>query len=1472
MSTIIGSTGPDPLNGTADGDTILGLGGQDTINGGAGNDLIVPGSGGSDTINGDAGIDTLVLTGTFASYTVSFLGGNLVLTSGATVETISGVEVIAFDDVIVRVVGTGSEYATVQSGIDAAAVGETVLIAPGIYDEDVQFNKDVTVLGAKFGLAGTGGARDASGGTDEATIVGRSTVSVPGVTIDGLRFLNDATTTGGGPTGPTLFFSSTSGGGDNVVTNSIFWSTVAGGANGVDDRAISSQPIGSGSITISDSLISGTSNGLTTTAAWGRGYWFDGGGVSLTLEDNTFQSTRTAVNLDVAGSSTLTIDGNTIINAGTGFSGGLNFAAVSSGITDTNFQNVGTDFNLRNLTPGFTFDAEVATGTVTPVVPANVAQDFVQVLGGEGSDTLLGTSGSDYLDDNAAGSPFESSTAVDADTLDGRGGDDLLIAEFGNDTLIGGSGNDTLDGGAGTDTANFSGPLSNYTITASGLTTTVTDNVGTDGTDTLTTIEVLNFNGTNVLIVGGSGYATIQAAIDAASPGDTIFITAGTYDEDVQFNKAVTVLGAKYGVAGTGGGRDASGGVGEATIIGRSTVSVPGVTIDGLRFLNDATTTGGGPSGPTLFFSSTSGGGDNVVTNSIFWSTVAGGANGIDDRAISSQPIGSGSITVTDSLISGTSTGLTTTAAWGRGYWFDGGGVSLTLEGNTFQSTRTAVNLDVAGSSTLSIDDNTIINAGTGFSGGINFGLVASGITDTNFENVGTDYNLRNLTTGFTFDAEVATGTVTPVVPANVAQDFVQVLGGEGSDTLLGTAGSDYLDDNAAGNPFESSTAVDADILDGRGGDDLLVAENGNDTITGGSGNDTIQAGSGTDTAKFSGPFSNYTVTASGLTTTVTDNVGTDGTDTLTSVEILDFNGAKVLLVGGSGFATIQAAIDAASPGDTILVAAGTYTEAVSVNKQVTILGANDGISGTGSRGAESILSGGFHILADGVVIDGFRITNGATFTGETTGAFVQADNVTITNTRIEGANVTGTRGIVTDSGRTGLVIDDNYVTDWATGAFINPGTAATVTGNTFEDNTVGLAADGPDGLSINGNTFTNNSLEQIGMGALDAVVDLSSQIGTNTFTGTAPQVSIYPLFSGDQTITGTGANDVLNDLGNAFAQTFFGGGGNDSALGGLGNDILDGGTGNDSLVGGAGNDTYTVDTQSDVVTETSGNGTADAVRTSVSYSLGMTSDVETLETTNVLGTGAINLTGSNIANTLNGNAGANTLDGGAGADMLYGFGGNDIYFVDNAMDNIFEGAAEGTLDIVRSTVNFTLQADDHVERLVTTNPAGTGAINLTGNDFAQEIYGNAGVNILRAFDGNDAVYGLAGADTVNGGLGNDTLAGGADNDVFVFNSVLSASNIDTLLDFSNTGQNDQIFLENTGAGLFTALAAGALAAAAFKANATGTATDADDRIIYNTTTGALIYDTNGNAAGGATQFAILSTKPTLTSADFQII
>ncbi len=109
---------------------------------------------------------------------------------------------------------------------------------------------------------------------------------------------------------------------------------------------------------------------------------------------------------------------------------------------------------------------------------------------------------------------------------------------------------------------------------------------------------------------------------------------------------------------------------------------------------------------------------------------------------------------------------------------------------------------------------------------------------------------------------------------------------------------------------------------------------------------------------------------------------------------------------------------------------------------------------------------------------------------------------------------------------------------------------------------------------------------------------------------------------------------------------------------------------------------------------------------------------------------------------TLIGNSAANLLNGAAGADSMTGGGGDDIYIVDNAGDRAAEGSSGGGVDLVRSSISFTLPAG--IEKLAL---VGTAAIDGVGNGLANVITGNAAANVL---DGG------AGADSMSGGGGDD--------------------------------------------------------------------------------------------------------------------
>jgi Ca2+-binding RTX toxin-like protein len=65
----------------------------------------------------------------------------------------------------------------------------------------------------------------------------------------------------------------------------------------------------------------------------------------------------------------------------------------------------------------------------------------------------------------------------------------------------------------------------------------------------------------------------------------------------------------------------------------------------------------------------------------------------------------------------------------------------------------------------------------------------------------------------------------------------------------------------------------------------------------------------------------------------------------------------------------------------------------------------------------------------------------------------------------------------------------------------------------------------------------------------------------------------------------------------------------------------------------------------------------------------------------------------------------------------------------------------------------------------------------------------------------------------------------------------------------------------------------GAISAGAFWSGAgVSAAHDADDRLIYNTTTGALFYDADGIGTGKAVQIAVLAGHPDLAFGDILIV
>ena len=974
------------VDGTEADDVLAGGTGDDILAGLGGNDSLT-GFGGDDDLDGGDGVDTAVYAGSRADHSLGVVTGPTGrVTSFTSVsddnagdgdegsDTLNGVEILTFSDITLdatkrvqlfdttgALVGT---FDTIQVAIDAASDDYTIRLAPGFYDEDLVIDVGVQILGFRADIPVL--ARNAATGSGESTIIGHAHVTAAdNVTLNGLRFLNDATTTGGGPSNPSLQFQTGGGATGHLVTNTIFWSTVVGGANGVDDRAISAQVIADGQITITDNLISGSAHGLFSTAAWGRGLWFDGGGVDLVASGNIIEWTRSGMNLDMSGTSTATIDNNVMRNLGTAFAVGIDDSNVT--ITDTDFQNVGDEFNFRNLATDVTFDAGAAVDSFTSVGDFT---DALVILGGSGNDDFTGTDGVDFIDANNRPGFL---TTADSDAIDGAGGNDLLFGRHGDDTLAGGADDDFLSGGSGIDTAVFVDTIDagDLTPVADADPLTAGDQAGwtvtsaTEGTDSLAGVEIVDGAGSGrFLLVGSGGFATIQDAVDAASDGDTIVIADGTYVEQVVVDDiddltimaadgAQVTIKAPADVVETGRTSSDREAHGVLTVKNSLNVVIDNVDIDGDGRGN--TVDEGGGAGQAnfygIFYRNASG---TLLDVDIIGvrDPYPGGTEPGGEPTVSGVQRGVALQVDNDSLMAFTMTGGSISdfqknaTVFFRadldvsGVTITGGGAQGIIAQNGFQVSQ----------STGSISGNTI--AGIGYAGpadaysgailgfdNVDLDIIGNDITGSNedelaakvvgifiFDSSGGEISGNSLS-----HVDTGIGVYGDIQPDPIAIENNNFANLDTTDPFF--AGVDHEPDAAVPTAFDVDGSPEHDILFGAGGADTLSGLGGDDLLRGAGNDDTLSGGDDHDTAEYSGDRADYTIATvtdgngrvTGFVSVDDDNAGDgdDGFDELDSVEALAFDdltldlGQPVQLFDGGDvlvgtFDAIQDAIDAA--------------------------------------------------------------------------------------------------------------------------------------------------------------------------------------------------------------------------------------------------------------------------------------------------------------------------------------------------------------------------------------------------------------------------------------------------------------------------------------------------------------------------------------------------------------------------------
>ncbi|MFN3292838.1 MAG: hypothetical protein ACK414_05120, partial [Gemmobacter sp.] len=618
-------------------------------------------------------------------------------------------------------------------------------------------------------------------------------------------------------------------------------------------------------------------------SGWASGIWVNPGATGLSVTGNTFSNNGNGMNIDGPGV-TGDVSGNSFVSS------------------------VGSHIGMGLWSAG-TIDASALIGSNT----FNGPNSQVSLYGTGGADVLIGTEG--------------------PNRLFGGDGNDTIYAGPG-DSVYGGGGNDELVLDAGMT------PAQVLAMTIEGFEKVSIDNGGSGAT-------------TWIVLEGQS----IQAAIDAASAGDTILVGDGTFTENVLVNKSnITIVSMNGRDATTIAGIEGAGRLGAVqfapgvtgvtlgdtdqgfTVIGFDSAN-PGLEVAAVYFQgaqsghtirgNDIRANGDGGMvsefGPT-FASITIDG--NIFSGQTFVGPNPAG-NGFDEQfTLANVPrqlvaVGSGGggngVVFTNNQVTGTAGGLNTDNQPQGNTLVTVDAANSIISDNEFTgfTNRFATQLRARGNDTT-ITDNTFDQADGGNSG--IFTGAATGQTIS-----GNEFNLNDAGNAF-----AGTGGA-DVIFGNGGNDSVS--GGAGNDTIDGGDGNDVLLGDAG-----------ADSLSGGDGNDTIYGGDGDDIIEGGAGADVLYGGNGNDVIRAD---LDDVVDGGAGTNTVVFAAGTDPDDifamtTLSNVQLIVIEGTANTLYVAAGM-SIQAAIDAANPGDTIIVAPGTFAEALSINKEVHIVGAGSG-------------------------------------------------------------------------------------------------------------------------------------------------------------------------------------------------------------------------------------------------------------------------------------------------------------------------------------------------------------------------------------------------------------------------------------------------------------------------------------------------------------------------------------------------